>query len=78
VGRQRYVVVALGCMTHQQALCFLQIFQRSDDVGIRVNSCACKEFFRQNACLLLLLEEADYVSLDLLLTAVCPSFHPSD
>jgi len=58
LGRQGNVVVALGCMTHEEALFLFEVFQRPHEVGIRVGACAFKEFFGKDACLLLLPEEA--------------------
>ena len=65
VVRQGDEVVALGGVTHQQTLPLLQVFERPDDVGVRVGGRAVKEVFGQDTRLLLFLEEVDYVFFDL-------------
>ena len=58
LGRQRNIVVAVARMAYQQTLFLFKVFQRPDEVRIRVGAGASKEFLCQNACVLLFLKEA--------------------
>src|SRR5262249_50752841 len=58
LGRQGDVVIARTSMAYQQTLFLFQVFQRPDDVGIRIGAGAIKQFLCQDACVLLFPYEA--------------------
>lgn len=64
--RERNVIVSFGSMPDDQPVRLFQIFERPDEIGVRILGSAVKQLFRQHLRLLSFLKEAQNIALNAL------------